>query len=225
MIFNDLLKLVFPIYCQVCGDPLMDNEHLFCTKCLFEMPRTNNHLEKENKLTELFYGRAQIEAGTSLFEFKKGSQYRKLLHLLKYKSKTEIGYELGKYLGVNIKESIYFNNIDFVVPVPLHPKKLKKRGYNQSALISKGIADKLQTKMNEETLIRTINTKTQTNKNKFERWENVHNVFKLTNKCFDNKHVLLVDDVITTGATIEGCINALQDANNVKISIATLAIV
>jgi ComF family protein len=189
------------------------------------MPRTENHLEKENKLTELFYGRAKIEAGTSLFNFKKGSQYRKLLHLLKYQNKTSIGFELGKYLGLNIKESPYFNNIDYVVPVPLHPKKLKKRGYNQSAWIGKGIAEKLETSLDEKTLIRNVNTETQTKKTKIERWENVHNVFELTNNSFDNKHILLVDDVITTGATIEGCINALQNAKDVRISIATLAIV
>ena len=225
MLLNDLIKLVFPIYCQVCGNPLVDNEYLFCTHCLFEMPRTNNHLEKENKLTELFYGRSKIEAGTSLFEFKKGSPYRKLLHLLKYQSKISIGYELGKYLGINIKESPHFDNIDYVVPVPLHPKKLKKRGYNQSAWIGKGIADKLESIVDEKSLIRTVNTKTQTKKNKLERWENVHNVFRIIDNKFDNKHILLVDDVITTGATIEACINALQSAENVKISIATIAIV
>lgn len=225
MLIHDLIKLVFPIYCQVCGNPLVENEYLFCTHCLFEMPRTENHLEKENSLTELFYGRVKIETGTSLFNFKKGSQYRKLLHLLKYKEKTAIGYELGRHLGLNIKKSPYFDEIDYVVPVPLHPKKLKKRGYNQSACIGKGIAEKLETILDENTLIRNVNTETQTKKTKIERWENVHDVFELTNNNFDNKHILLVDDVITTGATIEGCTNALQNAKNVRISIATLAIV
>ena len=225
MLINDLFKLVFPIYCQVCGNPLVNNEYLFCTRCLFEMPRTENHLEKENKLTELFYGRAKIEAATSLFNFRKGSPYRKLLHLLKYQNKTEIGYELGKYIGLNIKVSPYFNKIDYVVPVPLHPKKLKKRGYNQSAWIGKGIADNIDCILNETSLIRTVNTETQTKKNKLERWENVHNVFKVTDNKFDNKHILLIDDVITTGATIDGCIHALQESKGITISIATLAIV
>ncbi len=225
MLINDLVKLVFPIYCQVCGNTLVDNEYLFCTNCLFEMPRTENHLEKENKLTELFYGRAKIEAGTSLFNFKKASKYRTLLHLLKYQNKKDIGIELGKYLGLNIKSSPYFTHIDYVVPVPLHPKKLKKRGYNQSTLIGQGIAEKIEINLDDTSLIRTVDTETQTKKTKIERWNNVQNVFELTNNKFNNKHILLVDDVITTGATIEACIKTLQNAENIKISIATLAIV
>ena len=223
-ILTDIISLFYPSYCYVCGNPLTKIEKLFCTDCLFNLPLTNNHLYKENATTELFYGRANIKYATSLFTYNKGSKYKNLLYELKYDDKTEIGFELGRFLGIAIKESPYIKNIDFIVPVPLHPKKMKIRGYNQSTWIAKGIADILKVKIDEKTLIRNTHTKTQTKKNRIERWENVKSVFDIKSELFEEKHILLVDDVITTGATIEACINAINDSCNTKITVATLAI-
>ena len=223
-ILNDIVSLFYPSYCYVCGKPLTKIEKLFCTDCLFNLPLTNNHLYKENATTELFYGRANIKYATSLFTYNKGSKYKNLLYELKYDDKTEIGFELGRFLGIAIKESPYIKDLDLIVPVPLHPKKMRIRGYNQSTWIAKGIADILKVKIDEKTLIRNTHTKTQTKKNRIERWENVKSVFDIKTKFFEGKHILLVDDVITTGATIEACINVINDSCNTKITIATLAI-
>jgi len=221
---NDIVKLFYPENCYVCGKPLKNVEKMFCTNCLFNLPLTNNHLYPENKTTELFYGRAVINYGLSLFSYNKASEYKNLLYSLKYHKKTEIGFELGKFLGLAIKESPYITDIDAIVPVPLHLKKMKIRGYNQSAWIAKGISSILNISVDEKTLIRNTHTKTQTKKTRIERWENVKSVFDLSSQNFEGKHIILVDDVITTGATIEACINAINEKAKVKITVATLAI-
>lgn len=223
-ILNDIVSLFYPDYCYVCGKPLTKIERLFCTDCLFNLPLTNNHLYKENKTTELFYGRAEVNYATSLFTYSKGSSYKNLLYDLKYDNKTEIGFELGRFLGLAIKESPYIKNIDVIVPVPLHSKRMRTRGYNQSAWIAKGIADILKIRIDEKTLVRKTHTITQTKKNRVERWDNVKSVFDVKGDAFENKHVLLVDDVITTGATIEACINTINKAGKTKLTVATLAI-
>lgn len=221
---NDFSELFFPTQCAICNMALLNQEKVICTTCLYKIPRTNFHKTPSNSIEQSFWGRVNIERATAYFFFKKGSYYQKLLHKLKYKNQPEIGVELGKQFGVELKTESAFNNIDYIIPVPLHHKKLKKRGYNQSEAIAKGMSEFLNGELNTDLLQRTTFTQTQTKKNRFDRWQNVNKVFTCTNpQLIDNKHVLIIDDVLTTGATIEACVQALQQNSNVKVSIATLA--
>lgn len=222
--FDDFLSLFFPQHCAVCKQSLINQEKIICSSCLYKLPRTNFHKTPENSVEKSFWGRVFIEQGTSYFFFRKGSNYQKLLHKLKYQNQPQIGFELGKYFASEIVKEGFFKDIDYIVPVPLHKKKLKKRGYNQSAEIAKGMSKFLGGKLSEQLLKRSSFTDTQTKKNRFDRWENVAEVFVCkTPELIENKHILLVDDVLTTGATIEGCVQAFKKVAQVKVSIATLA--
>lgn len=169
-------------------------------------------------------GRVPVKSATCLFEFEKQGRVQKLLHALKYEGQQELGEFLGKQLYESITNSAFFEDIDVILPVPLHENKLKQRGYNQSACVAKGISDACCITLNTSVLMRTGETSTQTKKKKFERWENVGYVFSIADQSvLKNKHILLVDDVITTGATIEGCWQALKEVENIAISIAGIA--
>lgn len=220
---NELLELFFPELCISCGDRLVTQEKFLCIHCWADLPVTNFHQQPENKVAQLFWGRVKIEHATAYFSYKKGSNYQHLIHFIKYKGLKELGVETGRRFGNVLFGSENFNVADVVVPVPLHPKKEKKRGYNQSEWIAKGIAEAMQKPLSVNNLIRNSDTATQTKKNRFERWQNVENIFcvmypeKLT-----GKHVLLIDDVVTTGSTLEACVFQLLKIENVKVSIATL---
>ncbi len=219
-----LTELLFPRLCVVCGNRLIEQEQLICLYCLHHIPRTNFHLESENPVAKLFYGRVQIEQATSFFYFSKGSKYQTLLHSLKYKGMKELGAEIGKHFAIDLRQSPHFASIDLVCPVPLHPSKEKKRGYNQSWWIASGIATQMQKKLSDADLKRITATETQTRKSRFARWQNVEGIFHLANpEKFAGKHVLLVDDVVTTGATLEACVQEIHSKTDAKVSIATLA--
>ena len=221
---NDFINLFYPNLCQACGNYLFQNEKVICTSCLFQLPKTDYHLQKNNPVSILFWGRAKIEYATSYYTFAKGSKFQKLIHKLKYHNQKEIGIELGKHLGYNLGKSEFYEDIDLVVPVPLHPKKQKIRGYNQAEMISIGIAEAMQIPIETNNLIRKVHTESQTRKNRLERWQNVDNIFKLEKPSqIINKHVLLVDDVVTTGSTLEACAQAMLEIEGTKVSIATLA--
>lgn len=222
-ILEDFVGLFFPKVCPACGFNLFRNEKCICTRCLYHLPKTNFEKIKDNPVAMIFWGRVQIELATSFFYFNKGSKFRKLVHKLKYKGATDIGFELGCQFGLRLAESD-FNTIDVIIPVPLHPEKFKKRGYNQSEYIASGIAHVLKKELNTSALVRTLSSSTQTRKTRFERWQNVENIFEVQkpNELI-NKHVLIVDDVITTGSTLEACAIAIKKINNTKVSIATLA--
>lgn len=219
-----LSELLFPHLCVTCGDKLIEQEQLICLNCLHHLPRTNFHLQAENPVARLFYGRVRIEFATSFFYFSKGSIYQSLIHNLKYKGMKELGAEMGKHFGIDLLQSAEYATIDFICPVPLHPQKEKKRGYNQSWWIASGIATQMQIPLSDDNLKRVTFTDTQTKKNRFERWQNVEGIFELTNpEAYSGKHILLVDDVVTTGATIEACAQAILSKTNARVSIATLA--
>ena len=219
--FAHFVDLFFPQICMVCGEKLYHQENIMCSRCLYDMPVTNFHLETNNPLQAIFWGRFPIEKATALLYFKKGSKYRKLIHQLKYKGSPEIGIFLGRLLAENLSD--WAAGIDYIVPVPLHPKKKKIRGYNQSEMFANGLSEILDIPVDNQTLIRASFTQTQTKKTRYERWENVKSVFTITNEeIFQGKHILLVDDVITTGATIEGSAQALLGIKNVKVSIAAI---
>jgi ComF family protein len=208
----------------VCGDRLIEQEQWICLNCLHHIPRTNFHLSADNPVAQIFYGRVPIEYATSFFYFSKGSQYQTLLHSLKYKGMKELGAEIGKHFGIDLMQSPGFSSVDVICPVPLHPSKEKKRGYNQSWWIASGIAKQMNKELDAQNLKRVTATETQTRKSRFERWQNVEGIFELSNpETFEGKHILLVDDVVTTGSTLEACAVAIHSATNAKVSIATLA--
>ena len=223
--FVDFINLMFPDLCVVCGSSLQKNEHQLCVSCLHEIPKTNYHLIDENPIEKRFWGKVPIYRATSYFFFQKGSSFQKLLHILKYKGNKEIGELMGKYAAIDLLDSPDFTSIDVILPVPLHPGKYKLRGYNQSEWIGKGLSVVLNRPMDTSTLIRARENTTQTKKTVFERYENTEGIFELKDTAvFAGKHVLLVDDVLTTGSTLEACVRELLKTPEIKISIFTLAV-
>lgn len=209
---------------MVCHNGLARGEEVICTNCFYHLPRTRFWNDSENPVAKTFWGRVNIENACALFYFTKGSKYQKLLHLLKYNGRKDIGVVLGKELGKKLAQSELYNKIDAVIPVPLHPKKQKIRGYNQAEAIANGISETMNIPTINDVLIRTQFTQTQTKKNREERIKNVAQAFSVQNpEKLSGKHILLVDDVITTGATLEVCANTLINNIDLTISIATLA--
>jgi len=222
--YTNLLELFFPTLCVACGNRLVTQEKFLCIDCWLDLPVTNFHYNTENKVAQLFWGRVKIENATAFFAYNKGSKYQHLIHFIKYKGMKELGFETGRRFGIALSESPGFNSVDIIVPVPLHPKKQKIRGYNQSEWIAKGISDTLKKPVSTDNLKRNLHTSTQTRKNRYERWENVENIFETVKpEEFTGKHILLIDDVVTTGSTLESCAFQLLQVENVKVSIATLA--
>jgi len=224
-VIKNLLNLFFPKVCYACNGLLTDNERDICTICRHDLPITNCHFSEDDSVEKVFYGRVEIKEATALFRFSKKGLVQQLLHNLKYKGYEKIGHVLGVWLGQELKEANGFNTIDLVVPVPLHRKKLRKRGFNQVALFGIEIAKALNAEYRDDILIKTSATTTQVFKKRFARWKDGNAVFTLQNQTLiQGKHVLIVDDIITTGATIEACAIILQSANVNKISVATMAI-
>ena len=222
-IFNGFTGLFWPNVCACCSTGLMRGENYICSHCLYDLPATNFHKDNENPVAQVFWGRAKVEHATAGYFFKKGNRIQKLVHQVKYKGQKEMGAMLGREMGKSLQGSC-FGEIDLVVPVPLHLQKLRQRGYNQSEWIASGIADTLDKPMNISTLARHLFTTTQTRKKRFDRWENVNSGFGLTNPdTFAGRHILLIDDVITTGATLEACIHTVLSASETKVSVAALA--
>lgn len=223
--FTYFFDLLYPNLCVVCGGNLLKDEHHICLSCLNEIPKTNYHLIADNPIEKRFWGKVPVFRATAFFFFQKGSSFQKLLHALKYKGNKEIGEKIGKYAAVDLLESADFKSVDVIIPVPLHPNKFKKRGYNQSEWIGKGLSAILEKPQNTTTLVRVRENATQTKKSVFERFENTEGIFDCSEKTtLAGKHVLLVDDVLTTGSTIEACIRALLLIEGIKVSIFTLAV-
>lgn len=223
--FIDFINLMFPDVCVVCGNALQKNEHQLCLSCLHDIPKTNYHLMPDNPIEKRFWGKVPVQQATAYFFFEKGSSFQKLLHILKYKGNKEIGLLMGKYAAIDLLDAPGFETIDLIIPVPLHPRKYKLRGYNQSEWIGKGLSLILNKPMDVTTLLRVRENASQTTKTVFERYENTEGIFELSDKTvLEGKHVLLVDDVLTTGSTLEACIRALLETDGIKISIFTLAV-
>ena len=221
---NGFVELFFPHVCITCGERLISQEEYICLNCWFDLPVSRNENGHDNKIARLFWGRVQIEYATSWFQYKKGSRYQKLIHSIKYRGLNELGLVSGKKFGYVLSELQYFEDVDLIVPVPLHPLKEKKRGFNQSLWIAMGIAEAMKKPVSENNLHRKTDSSSQTRKNRYARWQNVEGIFGVHNhKEFENKHILLVDDVVTTGSTIEACASEILKIQNVKISVATLA--
>ena len=220
---SDFIALFYPDYCLGCGKIMVRGEKCLCLYCLVKLPKTHFHLHKNNAVEMLFAGRVPIFRATAFYSFHKESLVQHLIHQLKYKGQQIVGSYLGELFGMSLLESDDFQSIDIIVPVPLHPHKKKKRGYNQSEIICDGIAKGMNKERNYSLLVRTIDTKTQTKKNRYSRWENVSQIFNVLHpEKLENKHILLVDDVVTTGATLEAIAQILLKIPNVKVSIACL---
>lgn len=221
---NDFVNLFYPNVCACCGKNLLHNEYLICNHCLYKLPKTNYHQERNNPLEQIFWGKVKIESAAAFFFYNKGSKYQRLIHQMKYNGLKDLGYELGKMYGSDLISSV-FSSVDVIVPVPLHPKKERRRGYNQSDWIAEGIAKTMRKPIERHNLCRVKANETQTRKSRIERWENVQDIFIVKNvNFFTNKHVLLIDDVITTGATLEACTAQILQCENTRVSIATLAV-
>lgn len=222
---KSIINLFFPKVCYACKQQLNDHEQYVCTVCRHHLPVTDFHKFNTDFVKKLFYGRAKIINGTALLRFEKKGGVQQLIHELKYRGHQDIGLFLGNWLGEELKPIPAYKDIDLVIPVPLHKKKLRRRGYNQVTKFGQQIAKALNTNYDDTLLIKITNTSSQVNKKRFARWNNSNELFSLRDKeKIENKHILLVDDLITTGATLEACIQVLHSAKNVNISIATMAI-
>ncbi|MFA7493909.1 MAG: ComF family protein [Proteiniphilum sp.] len=222
-LLGELIHLFYPNVCVICGNELLPGEEGACLQCLYKLPKTHNFNEPDNDAEKLMAGRIPFERIASYCVYTKGGTLPPLIHHLKYRRKHSIGLSLGRIFGKDLMESEFLHSVDLIVPVPLHPKREKERGYNQAEIIAKGLSETTGLPLLTNNLIRIIYNPTQTKRTKTERWENVKDIFKVADPLlFEQKHLLLVDDVITTGSTLEACGIALQKCKEVKISIATL---
>lgn len=221
---NDFISLIFPNVCASCGKSLFQKEHSICTWCAYHLPRTDFHKHNDNPIAKIFWGRVNIYAAAAFYNFGKGGKVQHLVHQLKYKGQKEIGVSLGKLYGFDLKKSEEFATVDTIIPVPLHPKRKRQRGYNQSEFFAQGLSESMKVVTDFKTLFRALESQTQTKRSRFSRWKNVESVFQLKNaKRLEGKHILLVDDVITTGATLEACAHTLLKIPGVRVSVATIA--
>lgn len=221
---KDFISLFFPSVCIGCNRPLLYQEEYICTHCLFHLPYTNFHLDDKNQAARRFWGRVPLQAVTSYLYFSSGTHVQHILHAIKYKNKPQAATFVGKQYGFHLKNTEIFKDIEVIIPVPLHRKRLRKRGYNQCEYFGRGLAESMGVSMVSTRLLRPHKTETQTTKNRYERYENMQDVFHVTEpKSLEGQHVLLIDDVLTTGSTLEACANALLCVPGIKISIATIA--
>ena len=220
----DLVSLFFPNNCAGCSTSLLKNEKTVCLKCQFALPYTRFHNDRNNRVNKLFWGKSDVHSATSLVFFEKDTRIQNLMHELKYNGRTAVGDQLGTWLGQELMETEEFKSVNTIIPVPLHPKKQRIRGYNQSDFIADGIGNAMNVEVDKRSLVRTRFSETQTRKSRFNRWENVSTIFKVKHpKELENKHILLVDDVVTTGSTLDACAKVLLELPNVKVSVATIA--
>ncbi len=219
---DSLLHLLFPHVCSGCGSDLLGKESMLCMRCMEAMPETNFELHEGNPVEKKFWGRLPIVSATAQYYFTRESLMQHLMHQFKYKRNKELGTQLGKIMGESLKRSGRFT-ADALIPLPLFPAKEKRRGYNQATVLCEGMAESLQVPVLKDVVVRSQHTETQTKKGRIERWQNMEGKFVLCKpETINNKNVLLVDDVVTTGATLEACGLALLEAENVKLSIAAL---
>lgn len=219
-----LLHLFFPCHCVVCGGRLAESEKVICTRCNMHLPRTDYHRIKGNPVERMFLGKIPLERATSYFFYRKGSLFRRIIHQFKYGGQKELGEVMGRFMAADLQAYGFFEGIDVIVPIPLHPRKRKSRGYNQSEWIARGISCVSGIPVDAFSVVRDKNTETQTRKPGCQRWKNVRGSFRLRHpEAFVGKHVLIVDDVLTTGATTISCADAFRGVEGIRISILTLA--
>ncbi len=218
-----LLHLFFPHVCASCGNDTLNKESQLCIVCLSALPETNFHPHKNNPVEKIFWGRLQLSNATAHYYFTKESAMQRLMQEFKYNGNKELGLQLGRLMGESLRQSNRFDSIDALIAIPLFPSKERKRGFNQAEILCEGIAEKMKIPILKNCIARMQHTQTQTKKGRTERWKNMEGKFTLLHElAIENKHLLLVDDVVTTGATLEACGSELLCGNNTKLSIATL---
>jgi len=229
MTFSSLLEEIkryfVPFICISCGAELHHKTHFFCRKCIATLPKTGFERQQDNACSKLFAGRLPVLQAFALLFFAKKGSVQTILHEIKYRNNRKLGHYMGYLMGKALQDNPLYADVDVLIPLPLNRKKLKQRGYNQSSLLCYGMASVLHKPVEEIAVVRSIFTQTQTRKNRIQRWLNVEQVFDLENaKHLEGKHALLVDDVITTGATMEACGSVLLSIPGLRLSIASLAI-
>ena len=223
-VFNDFISLLFPRVCQACGSLLVRGEEVICLNCLSDMPFTTYHTDRDNPLEKEFWGRCEIEKAAAMCYYRRGSRMQHLIHRMKYYQNKRIGDFLGRMYGQKLKSSGFAEDADIIIPVPLHRTKLRKRGFNQSEIIAVGLSGILDIPVDTGLLERIGRSSTQTRKSRVERWENVDGIFSLTGELYNaGLHIILVDDVITTGSTIEACVNTLKRLDGARVTVVALA--
>ena len=220
---SDLINLFFPDNCRACGHKLMESEEVVCLHCQNQLARTDFHLHEPNLMSKLFWGRIDIQYALAAYYFFKKSSLQKLIHQLKYHGKTEVGHFAGNEFGERLKAVGFDNKFDLIIPVPLHRKKKKLRGYNQSDSFAESLSQKLNTPWSPDVMRRNIYSISQTKKSKYQRWENVNRIFSVNKpREVAGKRVLLVDDIVTTGSTLEACAIQLHKAGAKQVSLAVI---
>jgi len=221
---QNLIDLLFTNTCPACSRVLLNNEGFLCTGCMYRLPRTRYRDMRNNPVARLFWGRVNLQYATAIYHYSNGGMLQEIIHKLKYRGNKHAGTELGKLVGMELKGTCY-SNVDIVIPVPLHNVKLRQRGYNQSELIAEGLCRELEKPLNRTSCKRLKQTGTQTHKSRYERWENVQGGFNIMERyAFTGKHILLVDDVVTTGATLEALALELLSIGHVQVSVAAVAV-
>ena len=221
---KDFISVFYPETCLCCNEPISSSSQSICISCRHDLPLTHFSSQKGNKVEMSFYGRIPIEEATSLLHFFKKGPTQELMHNLKYRNKQKIGAILGVWMAQSIKKSNRFKEVDAIVPVPLHKKRFKQRGYNQLTKFGETLSNELKIPYTPNNLIRIAATKTQTRKFRVDRWSNVNTKFYVKDpSVFENKHILLIDDIVTTGATVEACYNAFEKVKSFKMSLATMS--
>lgn len=222
---EDLLHLFYPHLCLACGKNAPSYQEDICVPCKATLPETDFHLTKENEFTNRFWGRFELHTGAALYHFAKSSRVQSLMHNFKYKGKKQIGVSIGRRYGHSLKRSPHFMEVEAIVPVPLHPRKKYRRGFNQSEMFGMGLSESMGIPCFGNGLVRLVDSESQTRKSRVERLANLEGVFSLGKaKFLQGKHILLVDDVLTTGATLEACAVELLKLPGTKVSLATMAI-
>ncbi len=222
--FQSFLDLIFPRICAGCQHPLYLNEEHICTDCRFDLPKTNSHIELDRKLINKFAGKVNLEHSLAYLKFVKGGKVQKIMHEIKYKGNEELGEMLGRWYGGDLKEKGYSGQFDLVLPVPLHKKRLIVRGYNQSDCLAKGLAESLGIEWRNDILKRGIETESQISKSRLERYKNMQDVFFIENfEGLQTRKIVIVDDTLTTGATLESCVLALNEVGIKNVSIIAMA--
>lgn len=222
--FKHLLDIIYPRSCEACGESLLGGENLICINCLVNLPRTNSHIIQRESISKKFWGKIPVLNTFSFLQFSKKGKVQQLLHGLKYGNKPELGKSLGQLYGTDLKEVELEKKIDVLIGVPLHPTKLKQRGYNQADCIAEGLSITMGVPIETSAVIRTTHTNSQTKKTRFERFQNVENIFEIVDvEKIKGKKIAIVDDVLTTGSTIESLAIALLNGGCKEISVITIA--